>query len=283
MNVGVVGLGYVGSACESLFKDYFNLNTFDINKNCNCSSIQDLTKKSDIIFICLPTPMRKDRSCDLSIIESVLEQINNEGQQKYVVIKSTVEVGTTDRFSKKYNNLVFIFNPEFLTEANFIEDFKNQDRIIIGSHHKEAKNYLTELYRAIYPKKSGVKIETTLPVNAEMVKYVTNSFLAVKVSFANEIYELCQNLDADYDEIVELATLDKRLGHSHWAVPGPDGKFGFGGSCFPKDINSLINTFSKHNVESFVLESAWKRNISRDRPEKDWNNLKGRAVSDEQS
>ena len=283
MNVGVVGLGYVGSACKSLFKDYFNLNTFDINKNCNCSNIQDLTKKSDIIFICLPTPMRKDSSCDLSIIESVLEQINDEGQQKYVVIKSTVEVGTTDRFSKKYNNLVFIFNPEFLTEANFIEDFKNQDRIIIGSHHKEAKNYLTELYRTIYPKTSGVKIETTLPVNAEMVKYVTNSFLAVKVSFANEIYELCQNLDADYDEIVELATLDKRLGHSHWAVPGPDGKFGFGGSCFPKDINSLINTFSKHNVESFVLESAWKRNISRDRPEKDWNNLKGRAVSDEQS
>ena len=104
MNVGVVGLGYVGSACESLFKDYFNLITFDINKNCNCSSIQDLTKKSDIIFICLPTPMRKDRSCDLSIIESVLEQINDEGQQKYVVIKSTVEVGTTDRFSKKYKN-----------------------------------------------------------------------------------------------------------------------------------------------------------------------------------
>ena len=134
-------------------------NTFDINKNCNCSSIQDLTKKSDIIFICLPTPMRKDRSCDLSIIESVLEQINDEGQQKYVVIKSTVEVGTTDRFSKKYNNLVFIFNPEFLTEANFIEDFKNQDRIIIGSHHKEAKNYLTELYRAIYPKKSGSKLK----------------------------------------------------------------------------------------------------------------------------
>lgn len=283
MKVGVIGLGYVGSACESLFKDYFDLNTFDINKSCNCSNIQELTNKSDIIFICLPTPMRKDRSCDLSIIESVLEQINDEGQEKYVVIKSTVEVGTTDRFSKKYNNLVFIFNPEFLTEANFIEDFKNQDRIIIGSHHDKARKYLTELYRAIYSNDSEVKIETTLPVNAEMVKYVTNSFLAVKVSFANEMYELCQNLDADYNEIVELATLDKRLGDSHWAVPGPDGKFGFGGSCFPKDINSLINTFSKNNIESFVLESAWKRNISRDRPEKDWNNLKGRAVSDEQS
>lgn len=283
MNVGIIGLGYVGSACENLFKDFFNLNTFDINKNCNCSNIQDLTEKSDIIFICLPTPMRKNRSCDLSIIESVLEQINNQCQKKYVVIKSTVEVGTTDRFSKKYNNLVFIFNPEFLTEANFIEDFKNQDRIIIGSHNDAASNYLTELYRTIYPKKSNVKIETTLPVNAEMVKYLTNSFLAVKVSFANEIYELCQHLNADYDEVVQLATLDKRLGHSHWAVPGPDGKFGFGGSCFPKDINSLINTFSQNNIESFVLESAWKRNITRDRPEKDWNNLKGRAVSDEQS
>ena len=233
MNVGVVGLGYVGSACKSLFKDYFNLNTFDINKNCNCSNIQDLTKKSDIIFICLPTPMRKDSSCDLSIIESVLEQINDEGQQKYVVIKSTVEVGTTDRFSKKYNNLVFIFNPEFLTEANFIEDFKNQDRIIIGSHHKEAKNYLTELYRTIYPKTSGVKIET----------------------------------------------LDRRLGYSHWAVPGPDGKFGFGGSCFPKDINSLINTFKEKNIDSYILNASWQRNIIKDRPEKDWESLKGRAVS----
>jgi nucleotide sugar dehydrogenase len=279
MKVGVIGLGYVGSACESLFKDYFDLNTFDINKPCNCSNIQELTNKSDIIFICLPTPMRKDRSCDLSIIESVLEQINDEGQEKYVVIKSTVEVGTTDRFSKKYNNLVFIFNPEFLTEANFIEDFKNQDRIIIGSHHDKARKYLTELYRTIYSKDSEVKIETTIPVNAEMVKYVTNSFLAVKVSYANEIYELCKNLNADYDEIIKLATLDRRLGDSHWEVPGPDGKFGFGGSCFPKDINSLINTFKVKNIDSYILNASWKRNITKDRPEKDWESLKGRAVS----
>lgn len=279
MKVGVVGLGYVGSACENLFKEYFDLNTFDINKSCNCSNIQELTNKSDIIFICLPTPMRKDRSCDLSIIESVLEQINDEGQEKYVVIKSTVEVGTTDRFSKKYNNLVFIFNPEFLTEANFIEDFKNQDRIIIGSHHDKARKYLTELYRTIYSKDSEVKIETTIPVNAEMVKYVTNSFLAVKVSYANEIYELCKNLNADYDEIIKLATLDRRLGDSHWEVPGPDGKFGFGGSCFPKDINSLINTFKVQNIDSYILNASWKRNITKDRPEKDWESLKGRAVS----
>jgi len=279
MKVGVVGLGYVGSACENLFKEYFDLNTFDINKSCNCSNIQELTNKSDIIFICLPTPMRKDRSCDLSIIESVLEQINDEGQEKYVVIKSTVEVGTTDRFSKKYNNLVFIFNPEFLTEANFLEDFKNQDRIIIGSHHDKAKKYLTELYRTIYSKENEVKIETTLPVNAEMVKYVTNSFLAVKVSYANEIYELCKNLNADYDEIIKLATLDRRLGDSHWAVPGPDGKFGFGGSCFPKDINSLINTFTEKNIDSYILNASWQRNITKDRPEKDWESLKGRAIS----
>jgi len=283
MNVGVIGLGYVGSACVSLFKDYFSLSTYDIVKDCNCDSIEQLTEQSEIIFICLPTPMKEDGSCDLSVINSVLNKINSLDKNRVIVIKSTVEVGTTDKFSSIYNNLDFVFNPEFLTEANFIDDFKNQDRIIIGAKTKNSKNLLKQLYRTIYPSSNKVKIESTSPLNAEFVKYVTNTFLAVKVSFANEIYELTNELNADYQRIIEMSILDQRLGTSHWSVPGPDGNKGFGGSCFPKDINSLINSFNKNNIDSYILKAAWQRNIKLDRPQKDWLKLKGRAVSNENS
>ena len=160
MNVGVIGLGYVGSACVSLFKDYFSLSTYDIVKDCNCDSIEQLTEQSEIIFICLPTPMKEDGSCDLSIINSVLNKINSLDKNRVVVIKSTVEVGTTDKFSSIYNNLDFVFNPEFLTEANFIDDFKNQDRIIIGTKSKNnscfSNNYI------VIRKKSGGKFKKKL-------------------------------------------------------------------------------------------------------------------------
>ena len=113
-----------------------------------------------------------------------------------------------------------------------------------------------------------------------MVKYFTNTFLATKVSFANEMKQICDKIDIDYDKVVEYATYDERLGKSHWAVPGPDGKLGFGGSCFPKDINALINFSSEFNLWLHVIKGAWFTNCDV-RPEKDWENLKGRAVVDE--
>jgi len=112
-----------------------------------------------------------------------------------------------------------------------------------------------------------------------MVKYMTNTFLATKVSFANEMYMICDKLDIDYDKVVEYSTYDERLGKSHWAVPGPDGKFGFGGSCFPKDINALLEVANKFKIDVFTLDGAWETNLQV-RPEKDWEELKGRAVSE---
>ena len=278
MRVGIIGLGYVGTACYELFKDYFTLNTFDINKKSTVSSVKELSEKSDIIFLCLPTPMKKNGSCDLSIIESTLTELNDYNLSHTIVIKSTVQVGTTDKFSNQYSNLSFVFNPEFLTEANFIEDFKNQDRIIIGSNSDDSANIIEKLYREIYSN-SEVKIRKTNAINAELVKYITNTFLSVKVSFANEIHNFAEQVGADYKESIELAMLDSRLGNSHWMVPGPDGKKGYGGSCFPKDINALLHSFDLHNLESFILKASWERNILKDRPEKDWEKLEGRAVS----
>ena len=112
------------------------------------------------------------------------------------------------------------------------------------------------------------------------VKYLTNSFLAVKVSFANEIYNICESLDVDYDKVIEYALYDERLGQSHWAVPGPDGHFGFGGSCFPKDMNALIHLAQTLCIKTNTIEGAWNTNLI-SRPGKDWEELKGRAVSEE--
>ena len=113
-----------------------------------------------------------------------------------------------------------------------------------------------------------------------MVKYFTNCFLATKVSFSNEIRQICEKIDVDYDKVVEYGLYDERLGKTHFSSPGPDLKFGFGGSCFPKDINALISFAKTLDIDPAVLESAWKKNLQV-RPEKDWEKLLGRAVVDE--
>tara|TARA_S200000501_G_scaffold378197_1_gene439670 strand:- start:3422 stop:4270 length:849 start_codon:yes stop_codon:yes gene_type:complete len=279
-SIGIIGLGYVGKAIESYFRKFYKINTFDINGLSNCDSINDVYYSSELLFICLPTPMRKDGSCDLEIVENVISEINSfpiNSNKKLIVIKSTVPVGTTNNLAQKYKNLNFCFNPEFLTEANFIDDFKNQDRIILGGENLDV---IYELYSKTF---KDVTIIKTDYKSAEMVKYVTNTFLAVKVSYANEVASLCKKLNIDFDEMIKIATLDSRIGKSHWKVPGPDGKMGYGGTCFPKDISSLINQFEQNEIKSIILEASLNRNNNIDRKERDWEKLKGRSVSDDKA
>ena len=167
-------------------------------------------------------------------------------------------------------------NPEFLREGQAIEDFMKPDRIVLGGIDERTHQKMTELYLSF----SGVDILKTNNKTAEMVKYFSNTFLAAKVSFANEMKMICDELNIDYDKVVEYSTYDERLGKSHWAVPGPDGKLGFGGSCFPKDINALITLSKDMRLYLHTLQSVWKTNL-KVRPEKDWEELKGRAVTDE--
>tara|TARA_X000000368_G_scaffold328534_1_gene265570 strand:+ start:7383 stop:8225 length:843 start_codon:yes stop_codon:yes gene_type:complete len=273
LSIGIVGLGYVGSACSEVFSQFFNVNTFDIQKNSTENSLSDLALNSEIIFLCLPTPMNRDGSCNFDIIDQTLNEINQISSVS-CVIKSTIPPGTTSFFQNKFKNLKIFFNPEFLTEANFVNDFKNQDKIIIGSGDDNF-SIIDEVYKESFP---NIPIIHCSFEEAELVKYVINTFLAVKVSFANEIYSLCENLDIDYSIIKSIVSKDKRIGSSHLSVPGPDGKFGFGGSCFPKDINSLLDVFEKNQLKSYIINSAWNRNIKIDRSEKDWEKLKGRAI-----
>jgi len=281
MRIGIVGQGYVGTAAKSVFNKHYTTNTFDLNGNCNCSSMEELIDNSDIIFVCVPTPMKKDGSCDISIVESVVCELDElaltrQCSNRIIAIKSTIPPGTTNKLNKKYKYISVIFNPEFLTEANFIDDFKNQNRIIIGGE-RPASTKLRQVYSLAFPDATIVK---TGSKTAEMVKYMTNTFLATKVSFANEMYQICDKMNIDYDKVVEYSTYDERLGKSHWAVPGPDGHYGFGGSCFPKDINALIKVADDLSVSNNVLCSAWDTNLQV-RPEEDWKKLKGRAVVDD--
>ena len=179
--------------------------------------------------------------------------------------------GLTAMFSSEGNIII-----DEGTQANFIEDFKNQNRIILGGP-RPATTKVRQFYTKLFPKTKIVKTGST---HAEMVKYFTNTFLATKVSFANEMKMLCDKLNIDYDKVVEYSTYDERLGKSHWAVPGPDGHNGFGGSCFPKDMNELLDLCRELGVSATTLFGAWQTN-EKVRPERDWEQLKGRAVTDD--
>ena len=216
--------------------------------------------------------------CHIGIVESVVRDIDRLciylNVVPTLVVKSTVPPGTIDGL----NDLVaqhcnVTFNPEFLTEANAVNDFINQNRIVLGGD-KMALRPVVEIFESAFP---GVPIKVTTAATAEMVKYTTNCFLATKVSFANEIYDICRHSHIDYNEMVDIAKLDTRLGNSHWMVPGPDGDRGYGGHCFPKDMTALRYIASQMPVATPTLDGASKTN-SNVRKDLDWEEQEGRAV-----
>jgi len=277
-NCGVIGLGFVGSAIKNTLEKKISVETFDIKIKSTCKSLKDIANQCEIIFLCLPTPMNEDGSCNFTILEDIVSNINDlqkgKKNKKYIVIKSTIPVGTSSFLQSRYSDINIIFNPEFLTEANSYEDFANQDRIILGGEKNDTK-LLKNFYRIFFP---NIPIILTTFETAELAKYVTNTFLATKVSFANEIFDFCQKVSVEYSELIEIACHDSRLSNSHWQVPGPDGKRGYGGACFPKDIASLINQLEQKDIKSYILNASFDRNNEVDRTNKDWKNLKGRSV-----
>ena len=276
MKIGIIGQGFVGNAIYQKFKNYFDVLTYDLDKS-KCNSTFGDLMMCNTIFLCLPTPMNMDGSCNVDIVQNTLSEIDliadNQEVKKTIVIKSTVSPGTTKKWNSLYQSLDIVFNPEFLTEANAVDDFNNQNRIILGGP-RPATTELRRLYSKVFPKAHIIKTDST---HAEMVKYLTNSFLATKVSFANEMYQVCEKLNIDYDKVVEYATLDDRLGKSHWNVPGPDGDFGFGGHCLPKDLHALISLAHDLNVRPRILTAVDSKNNDV-RTDKDWKRMKGRAV-----
>ena len=282
-NIGVVGNGFVGSAVQFGFSpstgcDY-EVRVYDKDPSKSVDSIEETVNESEFIFLSVPTPSNKDGSMNLDIVEQALQDISdvNKYQGNIVLLRSTVTPGTTRKLQDKYPNLRIVFNPEFLTEQNAKYDFINQARIIIGGDEVYSKQ-VGDLYRLRFGESQPI-IETNWET-AELIKYMSNCFFTTKISFMNEMYQIAEKCGVDWGVALDGFFRDGRVGHSHMNVPGPDGKFGFGGSCFPKDIQALINFGESLGLNMNTLKGAWNTNLEV-RPERDWEDLKGRAVVDE--
>jgi len=280
--IGIIGQGFVGNAVRMGMQHVYNVLTYDKSpdKYSNVTGIEELIEQNEVVFLCVPTPMKRSGKCDLSIINNALQEINqcciSLNKQIIIVIKSTIPPGTTDHLDSLYSHCNIVFNPEFLTEANSIEDYKNQNRIVIGGK-RPYTSVVRRIFAKAFPKVPIIKTSATI---AETIKYVTNIFLATKVAFANEIFQVCEALDIDYDKVIEYAKYDVRLGQTHWDVPGPDGDFGYGGHCFPKDIAALKTLMNSLNVDSTIIDAVINKN-NVVRTDRDWEKQVGRAVSDD--
>ncbi|HEX5038146.1 MAG TPA: nucleotide sugar dehydrogenase [bacterium] len=274
--IGFVGFGVVGQATAKGFKTKHTILSHDKFKTSD--TLDKVIAESEFIFLCLPTPMTGDYSrIDLTILEEAVHQIAPKiaGTDKILVIKSTVVPGTTARFAKTYPKTHFAMNPEFLREKTAEWDFMNPDRIIIGSNDPKVAKRFEELYRGILP---NVPVFHSDPTSAEMVKYMANTFLAMKVLFANEIAELCRKVGVDYDTVKKMVVSDTRIGDSHLDVSPEKG---FGGKCFPKDTVALLGLAKDVGIDLSLLKTMWEKNL-RIRSVRDWEEIEG-AVSEKRA
>ena len=278
MNILIIGFGFVGKATYLLNNNDIKIFVYDINPDLcipNGINLEEVVKNVDLIFISLPTPLNIDGTCYTKLIDDVLNSISHD----YIIIRSTIPVGYCD--SKK----VF-FMPEFLTEKNWKNDFIKNKNWIYGIYEncpkeKEEifKNKISELINSAY-KNDSIKynqISFCSNKEAELTKLVRNTFLATKISYFNEIYDLTQKLNINYDRVVELVKSDERIGDTHMSCPGHDGRRGYGGTCFPKDTNSMYYQMIGHGIDSHIFEANLYRNEIIDRPERDWLVDKGRT------
>jgi UDPglucose 6-dehydrogenase len=285
--IGIVGKGFVGSAVQFGFSPSVGcdaeVRVYDINPNKSTHTLEETVNESDFIFLSVPTPSNKDGSINIDILDDALNNINEVSEcQNAVLVRSTVVPGTTRKLQGKYPDLNLLFNPEFLTERNAKFDFINTSRFVVGNNGKTLNELhsekLVDLFRDRFSE--GISVLETNYETAEMIKYMSNCFFATKISFMNEMYKIAEKSDVDWEQAVSGFVTDGRIGHTHLDVPGHDGKFGFGGSCFPKDVRAMIKYAEEIGVDMNVLRGAWETNLQV-RPEKDWEQLKGRAVIDE--
>lgn len=287
--VGVVGMGFVGGAVARAFAQVVKVETFDLFLLDQTSvGFGELVSACSIIFVCVPTPANEDGSCDTSVVREVVGQIAFECSclqmkggpktRRTVVIKSTIPPGTTDSLSASYGSLVdVVFNPEFLNARSAYEDFMHQEHVVLGGPEPACKQ-VADLHRLL---RSDIAIVQMTAIEAEVVKYGKNCFFATKVSYFNELYQICHALNVDYETVIDAMRRDWRVGWEHTRVPGPtlgagawEGMqmLGFGGACLCKDLQAFRVRARELGVDPMVMDAAWEKNLQV-RPQRDWESI----------
>ena len=276
--VGIIGNGFVGNSIAFGFSPTHEIRIHDKDPKRSLNTIEEVLD-CDYIFVAVPTPMNTDGSISLSVVEKALQEISekNKKRNNIFILKSTMIPGSTNNFTKQFPKLNIVFNPEFLTERTAKLDFLTQARIVLGGPKRLTKR-VSKLFEDRF---MHTYIIETDSVTAELIKYMNNVFFASKVSIMNEFKQVCEAVGGNWKEALKGFAADQRIGDSHLNVPGPDGKLGFGGSCFPKDINAFMAMANELGIDVPTVTGAWKTNLNV-RPEEDWKLLKGRAVVNEE-
>lgn len=262
IKLGIIGLGFVGGAIMDFFIESgkFNLNhnlfVYDKYKNNGIGKFDENILDSDILFLALPTVFNeKEKKYDISSIEETLEKLKNHNFKKTVILKSTVIPTTTDKLSIKYK-INIIHNPEFLTARTANIDFKEQQHIVLGQSEYCNKDFIDNTYNFFKTFFPHAKISVCSAKESESMKIFLNNFYAVKVQFFTEIYLLCNKLNIDYTNVKDLMLNNNWINPMHTQIPGPDGNISYGGLCFPKDTNALLNLMKDLDVPNKVIEAT---------------------------
>jgi len=256
MKVSIIGHGFVGKALENALNE--NTETLIIDPIYE-NKISDITLfNPDYIFICVPTPMADDGNQDLSILDTVIQEIKVLDLNSKIILKSTVLPNNIAIIEESIPDI--IYNPEFLTEKNSFEDFINGDLIVIGGKKKDFEK-ITAFYKN-HTKCLTTNFILTDLIAASLIKYTINSYLASKVMFFNELHNLFKKSGTDekWDNFIDAVSSDPRIGRSHMKVPGPDGRYGFGGACFPKDTQALYNYSISEETPLKILKKVIELN-----------------------
>jgi UDPglucose 6-dehydrogenase len=251
LSIGVMGVGVVGGAVRAYFQgsgeDVLCYDKF------NGAGSLDEVNQADVVFVCVPTPYVSGRGLDGSAVEEAVSRLTGE---KIVVVKSTSMPGTTASLAGRYPQHRFFFNPEFLRENSAEQDFLEPDRQLMGYADEQDREVAKQLLRLL----PRAPYETVMPsTSAELIKLLTNSMLALRVIFANEVYDLAASLDLDYEELRAGLAADPRIGPSHLSVF--DGGYrGYGGKCLPKDVGGIVDFAGERGVELRLLATAQEVN-----------------------
>lgn len=284
MNIGIIGYGIVGKAIEAGFRDNSNIYIYDPAYPQFCGSSREVAGVADVIFVAVPTPMKTwtGGAFDSAIIDGVVcnlvRELGDRVDQVVVVIESAVIPAKVCEYLNDYPRLRLVISPEFLTDKESTYRFLNPESRILGGNPID-----TELIQSVYERFSICKpcrVGYCDAVGAAVLKYMENCYLALKVSFMNQFYDvlIASGSSTPWQHLAEIFHYDSRMGNSHYMVPGHDGDRGWGGKCFPKDVNAICSEARRLGYPLTLMEEAWKYNLSI-RQNIDWCNIKG-AVSD---